>query len=352
MKKIVLTGGGTAGHVTPNLALVPTLKKEGWDVHYIGSYQGIEKQLVTKEKIPYYPIASGKLRRYLSIENLKDPFKVIKGYFDAYKILKRIKPKVVFSKGGYVTVPVVMAAKHLGIPVIIHESDMTPGLANKIAIRSAKTVCVNFEETLKYVGDKGVYTGSPIRENLFKGNRIVGKELCGFKQNKPTLLMMGGSLGSKKVNTLLREALPQLLDQFNVVHICGKNNLDENLQATEGYKQYEYVNEELPHLFAIADVMLSRAGANAVMEILALRIPSLLIPLSQAASRGDQILNAKAMKAKGYCEVLMEEDADKEKLIDLIKTVYSNRMQLIDKMEKATKISGVESVMKQIRKYQ
>lgn len=352
MKTIVLTGGGTAGHVTPNLALVPALKKEGWDIHYIGSFQGIEKQLVTKENIPYYPISSGKLRRYLSAENLKDPFKVIKGYFDAYKILKKIKPQVVFSKGGYVTVPVVIAAKHLGIPVIIHESDMTPGLANKIAMKSAKTVCVNFEETLAHVGKKGVYTGSPIREGLFKGSRAMGNKLCGFKEEKPTLLMMGGSLGAKKINNVLREALPELLPNYNVVHICGKNNLDEGLLDRQGYKQFEYVSEELPHLFAMSDMMLSRAGANAVMEILALHIPSLFIPLSQAASRGDQILNAKAMKEKGYCDVLLEENLNKETLVNGLNLLYNNRINYKNQMKLATKVSGIEKVMQEIRKYE
>lgn len=352
MKTIVLTGGGTAGHVTPNLALVPSLKKNGWDIHYIGSYQGIEKQLVEKENLPYYPIASGKLRRYLSVENLKDPFKVIKGYFDAYKLLKQIKPQVVFSKGGYVTVPVVLAAKRLKIPVIIHESDMTPGLANKIAMKSAKTVCVNFEETLAHVGNKGVYTGSPIREELFSGNRITAHKLCGFKEAKPTILMMGGSLGAKKINEVLRAALPELLGEFNVVHICGKNNLDESLLHLEGYKQFEYVREELPHLFALADVMLSRAGANAVMEILALNIPSLLIPLSQAASRGDQILNANALKKKGYCDVLFEEELTKEKLVTSLAQVYKERKKYTNNMQQSTKLSGIQKVMQEIQKYE
>lgn len=351
MKTIVLTGGGTAGHVTPNLALIPSLKADGWNIEYIGSYTGIEKELVTKENIPYHPIASGKLRRYLSVENLKDPFKVIKGYFDAYKILKKLKPKVVFSKGGYVTVPVVLAASHLRIPVIIHESDITPGLANKIAMKSAKTICVNFEETLKYVGKKGIWTGSPIREELFKGDPALGNKLCGFKQKKPTLLMMGGSLGAKKINEVLRSALPVLTKEYNIVHICGKNNVDERLLKVEGYKQFEYVGEELPHLFALTDVMLSRAGANAIAEIVALNIPSLLIPLSAAASRGDQILNANAMKKKGYCEVLEEEELSGDLLVQKLNELYQNRSSYKIKMQEMTKQSGIEKVMQQIKKY-
>lgn len=351
MKTIVLTGGGTAGHVTPNIALIPSLKENGWDIKYIGSYNGMEKELITRENIPYYGISSGKLRRYLSKENFKDPFKVMKGYFEACKLLKKIKPQVVFSKGGFVTVPVVLAARTLGIPVIIHESDMTPGLANKIAMRGAKTVCVNFEETLKYVGDKGVLTGSPIRKELFEGDKERAYKLCEFKQVKPVLLMMGGSSGANKINIALREALPELLKRFNIIHICGKGNLDETKLSVEGYKQFEYVNTELADLFAATDIMLSRAGANALAEIVALNIPSLLIPLSAAASRGDQILNAKAMAQKGYCKVLFEEDLTKDSLTQKIKELDTHKEDYIQAMKKDTQISGIQKVMAEIQKY-
>lgn len=351
MKTIVLTGGGTAGHVTPNIALIPSLKENGWDIRYIGSYQGIEKDLITKKNIPYYGISSGKLRRYLSVQNLKDPFKVLKGYFEALKLLKKIKPQVVFSKGGFVTVPVVLAASTLGIPVIIHESDMTPGLANKIAMRGAKKVCVNFEETLKYVGDKGVYTGSPIRAELFAGSKAKGLEICKFADKKPVLLMMGGSLGAVKINEVLRAALPTLTKKFNIIHICGKGNLAQNQMNINGYKQFEYVGEELPHLFAAADLMLSRAGANALSEIIALHIPTLLVPLSAAASRGDQILNANAMQKKGYVDVLFEEDLNEDSLIKKIEELDKNKEKLIEKMCEATKISGIERVIKEIEQY-
>lgn len=351
MKTIVLTGGGTAGHVTPNIALIPSLREEGWDIKYIGSYNGMEKELITRENIPYYGISSGKLRRYLSKENLKDPFKVMKGYFEACRLLKKIKPQVVFSKGGFVTVPVVLAARTLGIPVIIHESDMTPGLANKIAMRGAKTVCVNFEETLKYVGDKGVLTGSPIRKELFEGDKERAYKLCGFKQIKPVLLMMGGSSGANKINVALREALPELLKRFNIIHICGKGNLDEAKLNVEGYKQFEYANAELADLFAATDIMLSRAGANALAEIVALNIPSLLVPLSAAASRGDQILNAKAMAQKGYCKVLFEEDLTADSLVSNIRELDMHKEEYIHAMQKDTKISGIQKVMTEIRKH-
>ena len=351
MKTIVLTGGGTAGHVTPNIALIPSLQQEGWNIQYIGSKNGIEKELIEKENIPYYGISSGKLRRYASVENLKDPFKVVKGLFEAYNLLRKMKPNVVFSKGGFVTVPVVLAAKILGIPVIIHESDITPGLANKIASKGAKVICVNFPETLKYVGNKGVLTGTPIRQALFDGKAELGRKLCGFEEDKPVLLMMGGSLGSVKINDCLREALKDLQKDFNIVHICGKNNVDESLKHIKGYCQFEYVGDELPHLFAMTDIMLSRAGANALAEIVALKIPNLLVPLSQSTSRGDQILNAASMKKQGYSLVLQEEDLTRETLTSNIYELYKNINGYKSAMMRSMDTSGTEKVMEQIRKY-
>lgn len=350
MKTIVLTGGGTAGHVTPNIALIPKLKEEGFNIVYIGSHTGIEKGLIEKENIKYYGISSGKLRRYRSLENLKDPFKVVKGLWDAYKILKKVRPKVVFSKGGYVTVPVVLAAKMLNIPVVLHESDITPGLANRIAMKGAKIICVNFPETLPHVGRIGVITGTPIREELFKGSKEKGLSLCGFKGDKPVLLMMGGSLGSVKINTTLREALPTLLKQFNIIHICGKGNVDESLLSEGGYRQFEYINDELPDIFAATDLMLSRAGANALAEIIALKIPHLLVPLSQKASRGDQILNAASTKKQGYSAVLEEEALTKETLIKELKEVYNHREDYKSAMQKDAEVSGIDKVMNQIRR--
>ncbi|MGL5676301.1 MAG: undecaprenyldiphospho-muramoylpentapeptide beta-N-acetylglucosaminyltransferase [Cellulosilyticaceae bacterium] len=351
MKTIVLTGGGTAGHVTPNIALISSLQEEGWNIQYIGSHMGIEKELIQKEGIPYQGISSGKLRRYISLENIKDPFKVIKGLWDAYHILRKMKPNLVFSKGGFVTVPVVLAAKLLGIPVIIHESDITPGLANKIASKGAKVICVNFPETLKYVRAKGALTGTPIRKELFQGDRQKGMKLCGFTSEKPVLLMMGGSLGATKINVCLREALDELTKTYQIVHICGKGNVDEGLLHKQGYKQFEYVSDELPHLFSIADMMLSRAGANALAEIVALRIPSLLVPLSQNASRGDQILNAASMEKQGYCAVLQEEALTKESLIQGLRALDTNRQQYKDAMKKSTQTNGLKKVLEEIRRF-
>lgn len=352
MKTIVLTGGGTAGHVTPNLALIPVLLKEGWDIKYIGTKNGIEKELIEKENIDYYSVSSGKLRRYLSRENLTDIFKVIKGIKEATRLIRRIKPDLVFSKGGFVAVPVVLGAKLNGVPIIVHESDITPGLANKIAIPFAKNVCTTFPETVGYIkGGKGINTGTPIRSQLFKGERQKGLEICGFSGKKPVIMMMGGSLGAVKINNCLRGALNVLLKEFDLVHICGKGNVDNSLINTQGYKQFEYVSHELPHIFAAADIVVSRAGSNSISEFLALKKPSLLIPLSARASRGDQILNAKSFEKQGFAMVLDEDKMSEKTLTSAIYTLYKNRYTYVEKMNKSGQTDGVEAVMQLIRGY-
>ena len=349
-KKIVLTGGGTAGHVTPNLALLPYLKKEGYEIVYIGSQNGIERTLIEAEGIPYYGISTGKLRRYLSKENLKDMFRVVKGIGEAKRLLKKLKPDLVFSKGGFVAVPVVLGAKKNHIPVIIHESDITPGLANKIAMPSARVICSTFPETLQYVPKgKGVHTGTPIRRELFEGDKARGLAVCGFSGKKPVLLMMGGSLGAVKLNDCLRKILPELTKTFDIIHLCGKGNLEEALQGRADYKQFEYVSEGLKDLFAAADLVVSRAGSNSISEFLALKKPSLLIPLSARASRGDQILNAASFAKQGFARVLEEEEMTAESMKKEIFALYENRAQYLAAMEKSPAGDGVEAVMTQIR---
>ena len=346
MKKIILTGGGTAGHVTPNLALIPTLRDLGYGIHYIGSYQGIERKLIEDAGVPYDGISSGKLRRYFDIKNFTDPFRVLKGYAEAMKLVKRYKPDVVFSKGGFVSVPVVLAAKHHKVPVIIHESDMTPGLANKICIPSAAKVCCNFPETLKYLpADKAVLTGSPIRAELLRGDRLSGLSYTHLSAGKPVILVIGGSLGSVTVNTAVRKILPRLLPDFQMIHICGKGNLDESLIGTAGYVQYEYVDAPLKHLFAAADLIVSRAGANSICEILALRKPNLLIPLSAAASRGDQILNANSFAKQGFSKVLEEEMITEDSLYEAITSLYKERSAYISAMEQSKLSNAVDTVI-------
>ncbi|HHT56428.1 undecaprenyldiphospho-muramoylpentapeptide beta-N-acetylglucosaminyltransferase [Herbinix luporum] len=353
MKRIVLTGGGTAGHVTPCIAMLPALKKEGYDIHYIGSYKGIERKLIKEYDIPYYGISSGKLRRYLDLKNFTDPFKVLKGYFEAYKILKKIKPDILFSKGGFVTVPVVLAAKRCKIPIIIHESDMTPGLANKIAIPAAQKVCVNFPETMNHIPQKkAVLTGTPIRKELFSGNKIKGLDFCGFTANKPVIMVIGGSSGSKVINDVIRGMLPTLLRDFQVVHLCGKGNLDPKLDNLEGYAQFEYIKKELSDLFAAANLVISRAGANAICEILALKIPNILIPLSLKASRGDQILNAESFESQGYSYVIKEEDLSVSSLMEAIQTVINNKHSYIEAMKKSKLNDSIDVIMNLIKETQ
>ncbi len=352
MKKIVLTGGGTAGHVTPNIALLPYLKKEGFEISYIGTKDGIEKNLIEKENISYYSVPTGKLRRYLSKENITDMFRVVKGVKESYFLLRKLKPDIVFSKGGFVAVPVVLGAKLNKIPVVVHESDITPGLANKIAMPFAKCVCTTFPETLKYIPEnKGINTGTPIRDELFCGNPEKGRDICKFTGERPIIMMMGGSLGSVKINTQLRGALKTLLKDFDLVHICGKGNVDKTLEGTKGYKQFEYVSEELPHIMAAADIIVSRAGSNSISEFLALKKPNLLIPLSANASRGDQILNAASFEKQGFSMVLKEEDMTYASLERAIRSLYENRQSFIDTMEKSNLSNGVNEVMNVIKKY-
>lgn len=345
MKHIVLTGGGTAGHVTPNIALIPKLKELGYEISYIGSLDGIEKKLIEEMNIPYYGISSGKLRRYFDVKNFSDPLKVLKGYAQARKLLKKLKPDVLFSKGGFVTVPVVVAAKSCKIPAIIHESDMTPGLANKLAIPSATKVCCNFPETVDTLPqDKAVLTGSPIRQELLSGNKLEALNFCGFTANKPVIMVIGGSLGAAAINDSIRKILPSLLEDFQVIHLCGKDKLDSSLTSTSGYVQFEYIKKELADLFALADIVVSRAGANAICELLALQKPNLLIPLSAKASRGDQILNAHSFEKQGYSVVLEEEEITEEKLLSAIRQLYEQRSTYSQAMAQANSIDSITKI--------
>ena len=349
MKRIVFTGGGTAGHVTPNIALIPKLKSLGYDIHYIGSYEGIERKLIEDYRIPYYGISTGKLRRYFDLKNFSDPFRVVKGFMEAKSVLKTLKPDIVFSKGGFVSVPVVRAASSLKIPCIIHESDMTPGLANSLCIPVAKKVCCNFPETLQNLpAEKAVLTGSPIRAELAKGSKEKGLSMCGFNGGKPVIMVIGGSLGAAGVNSLVREALPQLLEDFQIVHICGKEKIDNLLLNKDGYKQFEYVKEDLKDLFAMADVVISRAGANAICELLALRKPSLLIPLPAHASRGDQILNAKSFESQGFAMVADEDYLTAVTLTEKVHELYFTRQSYIDAMQNSNQQDSINTIVRLI----
>ena len=346
MKRIILTGGGTAGHVTPNIALLPRLRELQYDIHYIGSYNGMEKKLVEAQGIPYHGISSGKLRRYFSLQNFTDPFRVLKGFSEANKLIRKLNPDVIFSKGGFVSVPVVMAGKKNHVPVIIHESDMTPGLANKLSMSSASKICCNFPETLEHLpANKAVLTGSPIRQELLTGDPEKARAFCHFENNKPVILIVGGSLGASAVNDAVRKILPQLLEHYQVIHLCGKGKLDPSLTDLDGYIQFEYISSELKDLFALSDIVISRAGANAICELLALKKPNLLIPLSASASRGDQILNARSFDRQGFSIVLEEEKLTDQLLLEKIEELYSHRSSYVEAMSSSSQNDPIETII-------
>lgn len=333
-KTVVLTGGGTAGHVTPNLAVIPKLWQLGFHTEYIGTKNGMEREIIDRTKVPYHVISAGKLRRYFSLKNFIDPVKIFAGCLKARRILKRLKPTAVFSKGGFVGVPVVFAAHSLKIPVVLHESDYTPGLANRLCIPRAKTVCVAFESTLSHIpGGKGVYTGLPIRESLLSGDKQNGLAICGFSGKKPVLLIMGGSLGAQALNEVLDAIMSGLTRTYDVIHIRGKQNMAACC-APSGCRPFGYVDDELADLYAAADIMLSRAGATAVFEILALSLPALLVPLPKAQSRGDQIQNAHYFEEKGFAHVLRQENLNERTLREAIDSLYAQKDTLRERMRR------------------
>jgi UDP-N-acetylglucosamine--N-acetylmuramyl-(pentapeptide) pyrophosphoryl-undecaprenol N-acetylglucosamine transferase len=350
-KRIVFTGGGSAGHVTPNIAIINELDPEQWDIRYIGSKNGIEKEIIEKMKVPYFSISSGKLRRYMDLENVKDIFRVLKGCLEARKILKKQKPSLVFSKGGFVSVPVIMAAKSLKIPCFIHESDMTPGLANKISQRFATKIFTSFEEAVHYFpSQKTKAIGSPIRKDVLHGSKENGLKLLGFEDKKPVIVVMGGSLGAKKINNTVRACLKELLLHYQIVHLCGKGNLEKEFTAIKGYKQFEYVHDELPDILASADFVITRGGSNAIFEFLALNKPMIIIPLTRKQSRGDQILNAKAFEEKGYSVTLEEEDLNKETLYKKLNDLNGRKLVFKSTMKGTGKSNALEILLEEINK--
>jgi len=352
MKTIVLTGGGTAGHVTPNMALIPRLQADGWTVHYIGGANSPEQQLISRMPgVTFHTVSVGKLRRYFDPKNFTDPFRVLRGIRQATGIIRKLKPNVVFSKGGFVSVPVVYGAKLNGVPVVIHESDMTPGLANKLCAPFAMAECCTFPEAIQYTKGKGVHTGTPIRPELLSGSRESGLRRFGFNDSRPVLMVMGGSTGAQAINQALRLALPKLTNNFQVLHLCGKGNSNSSYNGDPGYVQYEYMNEEMADAYACADIIVSRAGANALCEILAARKPALLIPYPKSASRGDQILNAESFRARGLSHVLMQEDMTPDTLVKAIEKLYHDRGTLYQAMDAEPTGNGIDAVLEQIYKY-
>jgi UDP-N-acetylglucosamine--N-acetylmuramyl-(pentapeptide) pyrophosphoryl-undecaprenol N-acetylglucosamine transferase len=346
VKKIVFTGGGSAGHVTPNIALIREFRKKGWEIHYIGTKDGIEFDIMSKEDVIYHPIKAGKLRRYVDIKNFTDPFKIVAGLGQSVSLIRKIKPNIIFSKGGFVTVPVVMAGWMNRVPVITHESDMTPGLANKLAIPFATKVCTAFPETVKHLpSGKGLYTGLPIRKELLDGDKAKGLKVTALSSSRPIITIIGGSLGSRAINEKIRSILPRISKDFQVIHICGKGNLDSSLKDFEGYRQYEYVGPELPHIFACTDMIISRAGATTLFEILALQKPSIIIPLPLSQSRGDQILNARSFEKQGYSKSVDEEKLTEDLLIKEIYDLHNNKAKYVNKIKEKNIINSTSLII-------
>ncbi|MCK4870355.1 MAG: undecaprenyldiphospho-muramoylpentapeptide beta-N-acetylglucosaminyltransferase [Gammaproteobacteria bacterium] len=350
-KTVVFTGGGSAGHVTPNIALINKCLNEQWHVAYIGSRSGLEKELIRRVDIPFFSICTGKLRRYFSWQNFVDPFEILFGALQALFVLLKVRPCVVFSKGGFVAVPVVAASWVLRIPVILHESDLTPGLANKLCFPFAKTICVTFYESKKYLPAKNVVvTGAPIRENLLRGDSAKGRAFCGFHDEKRVLLIFGGGLGALKINLLVRELLPKLLPHFNVVHLCGNGKVDATINFP-GYKQFEFLHDELADILALADLVVSRAGSNAIFELLTLQKPHLLIPLSKAASRGDQIVNAEHFAKEGFSRVLNEEKLTADSLLVAIMELDEQLDAAKGKLGEFEKLNSIELIYDILAQY-
>ena len=344
-KKIIFTGGGSAGHVTPNLALIEKFLQEKWEINYIGSQTGIEKELITKLGIPYYGIATGKLRRYFSWQNFLDPFKIIYGVIQAFILCFKLKPEVIFSKGGFVSFPVVVAAWIYRIPIIIHESDLTIGLANKLSFLFATKICVTFPDTALQVKnrEKVVITGIPIRKDFLNGNAKLGREICGFTSDKKIILVFGGSLGADQINQVVRQLLPDILDSFQIVHVCGKGKVDASCNYP-GYKQFEYLHEEFTHILAASNLVIARSGANTVYELIALRKPNILLPLGESASRGDQILNAKYCVDKGFSQMILQEQLTAKVLLEKIKVVEQSGDAMIAAMKKFEILPAAELI--------
>jgi UDP-N-acetylglucosamine--N-acetylmuramyl-(pentapeptide) pyrophosphoryl-undecaprenol N-acetylglucosamine transferase len=353
MKRIVLTGGGTAGHVTPHLSLIPRLTQAGYDIHYIGTQNGIEHELIARvPNVTYHAVQSGKLRRYFSLQNFTDPFRVLAGALQSVRLMRRLKPDVCFSKGGFVSVPVVIGAWLAGVPTVCHESDLTPGLANRISAKFVTYVAATFQECAKALGGKGVLTGTPLRPSLFAGTREKGLALAGFTSDKPVLLMTGGSQGAQSVNRCLRECLPDLLAQMDVLHLCGKGNLDPALAETPGYCQLEFLGDELPDALAAADIVLSRAGSNTLSELLALQKPMLLVPYPLSASRGDQIKNAESFRRQGFARVLPQEKMNRDTLTAALLSLLNDREELRVALAACPVKDGTDAVMELIEAVQ
>ncbi|MCR9192305.1 MAG: undecaprenyldiphospho-muramoylpentapeptide beta-N-acetylglucosaminyltransferase [Gammaproteobacteria bacterium] len=346
-KKIVLTGGGSAGHVTPNLALIPELQAQGWTIDYIGSAHGVERNMIKAVDVPYHEISTGKLRRYFSWQNFLDPFRVVIGMVQAFRLIRKLKPQVIFSKGGFVALPVVIGGWFTRTPIVVHESDFSVGLANRLSFPFADKICVTFEAAKRNIKNKAkvVVTGTPIRETLLQGTREAGLKRCGFHGDKPCILVMGGGHGARAINDCIRQSLTALLSKVQVIHLCGPGKIDASLKKRAGYVQFEYANEELPDLLAATDLVITRAGANSLYELLVLAKPHILIPLPRLQSRGDQIQNAHHFERLGVSHVIEEERLTTTTLLAAVETVMTQREAIVKKIAALHIKSAVQTIV-------
>lgn len=346
-RTIVFTGGGSAGHVTGNLVLIPKCAQENWEVHYIGSEQGIERKLISNLKnVTYHPISTGELRRYFSWENVTDILKVVRGIIQSYRLIKNIKPNVIFAKGGFVSVPVVIGAKLNKVPIIIHEPDLNLGLANKLSLPFSTVMTTTFQETAhKYEARNTIYIGALLKDEFQYINKISSHM---FASEKPVLLIMGGSQGAQRINVMVTKVLPELLDRFHVIHICGKGKV-EHSASIRGYHCYEFVNDELPDMLALADIVVSRAGSSSIMELLILRKPMLLIPHTNGGNRSGQLAQAQYFQQAGYADMLLEEEMTEHNFLSAIEQLYENRINYRNALKNYKHGGGADKIMDLIR---
>ncbi|MCM1404212.1 MAG: UDP-N-acetylglucosamine--N-acetylmuramyl-(pentapeptide) pyrophosphoryl-undecaprenol N-acetylglucosamine transferase [Prevotella sp.] len=342
MRTIVLTGGGTAGHVLPQMALLPYLRPYFDQIVYLGG-EGVEKSIAKENGLPYYEITTVKLRRTLTLKNLLIPFKLMKGIREAKKILRQLQPSVVFSKGGFVALPVVYAAASLGIKIVAHESDMSLGLANRLSAKKCQTLCTTFPlDQTKY--PQMVQTGAIIRNSIYHGDP---KQIKIPNNGKPNLLVIGGSLGATAINQAVWSALTPLCNDWNVLHVTGKGKTNPTYRHAQ-YLQVDYLNQP-QDAFAWADVVLARSGSGTVSELLALKKPAVYCPLPKTESRGDQIQNAAYLQKLGVCEVLPQAALNTENLIKLLNQVYRDRQRYITQCAKQNWIDGTSKIINYLR---
>ena len=348
-KPVVITGGGSAGHVIPALPVIDLLLAQGTQVHFIGTRSGLEQGYLGQRDVTFHGISAGKLRRYFSWQNVTDIFRIGWAVLESLRLLWKLKPGAMFSKGGFVSLPPVFAAWLLGIPVVAHESDLTPGLANRLSLPFIKTLCTSFDDT-RFAGFRGrhVVTGTPVRQSLLAGDPAKARQQFGIESGLPVLLVTGGSLGAEGLNRIITEHIHTLTERFFVVHVCGAGKTSD--RQLPGYLQLEFVSEGWGDLLAVADLVISRAGANALFELVALNKPHLLVPLPLGGSRGDQLANAQFATQQGWSEVVAEDQLSGERLLSTLNLLVANAPRYRQAMAQSSAQDAAQSLLREIQR--